>query len=71
MQICLYSNNTGSTGERMPSDFDKNHILGSADPIDVLATMLRRLEDGGAIARTIPDELLSSPDSRPAYDTDL
>ncbi len=55
----------------MPSDFDKNHILGSADPIDVLATMLRRLEDGGAIARTILDELLSSPHSRPAYDTDL
>ena len=55
----------------MPSDFDKNHILGSADPIDVLAIMLRRLEDGGAIARTVLDELLSSPDSRPAYDTDL
>ncbi len=71
MQTSLYVDNTGFAGERMPSDFDKNHILGSADPIDVLAIMLRRLEDGGAIARTVLDELLSSPDSRPAYDTDL
>ena len=71
MQICLYSNNNGSAGERTPSDLDQNHILGLADPIDVFAIMLRRVEDHGAIARTILDELLSSPHSRPAYDTDL
>ncbi len=71
MQADGCADNTGSAGERMPSDFDQNHILGSADPIDLLAIMPRRLEDGGAIARTILDELLSSPDSRPAYDTDL
>lgn len=71
MQADGCADNTGSAGERMPSGLDQSHVLGSADPSDALTIMPRRLEDGGAIARTILDELLSSPHSRPAYDTDL